>query len=170
MVVPDEGDAAWAIDKQIEELVQLNQWQAYRYDREELIAKLDAVSASEDDEAHIRALLDAFLADSGTAEQHERFWSDDLVYTSSDGSRTNKAEIMVGFAKGEEKESLSTTAYRGEDIRVQLFGATAVVTFRLVGTPQDGSAERQYFNTGTFLKREGEWRAVAWQATVVPGP
>jgi len=170
MVVPDEGDAAWAIDKQIEELVQLNQWQAYRYDREELIAKLDAVSASEDDEAHIRALLDAFLADSGTADQHERFWSDDLVYTSADGSRTNKTEIMVGFAKGEEKESLSTTAYRGEDIRVQLFGATAVVTFRLVGTPQDGSAERQYFNTGTFLKREGEWRAVAWQATVVPGP
>jgi hypothetical protein len=26
----------------------------------------------------------------------------------------------------------------------------------------------QYFNTGTFLKRDGEWRALAWQATVIP--
>lgn len=170
LVVPDEGDAAWAIDKQIEELVQLNQWQAYQYDREELIAKLDAVSASEDDEAQIRALLDAFLVNSDTAEHHQRFWSDDLVYTSSAGNRTNKTEILGGLAKGEEKESLPTTRYRGEDIKVQLFGATAVVTFRLVGAPQDGSAELQYFNTGTFLKRDGEWRAVAWQATVIPGP
>ena len=169
MVVPGEGDAAWAIDKQIEELVQLNQWQAYRYSREELIAKLDAVSASEDDEANIRALLDAFLAGSDTAEQHARFWSEDLVYTSSDGSRTSKADIMAGFSKGEEKESLSTTTYRGEDVEVRLFGSTAVVTFRLVGTSNDGSAVRQYLNTGTFLKRDGEWRAAAWQATVMPG-
>jgi hypothetical protein len=43
-----------------------------------------------------------------------------------------------------------------------------VVTFRLVGTPDDGSAALQYFNTGTFLKRDGEWRALAWQATVIP--
>ncbi len=25
-----------------------------------------------------------------------------------------------------------------------------------------------YFNTGTFLKREGKWQAVAWQATIIP--
>ena len=47
MVVPDEPNAAWAIDKQIEELVQLNKWQAYAYSREELIAKLDAALASQ---------------------------------------------------------------------------------------------------------------------------
>jgi hypothetical protein len=60
--------------------------------------------------------------------------------------------------------------YSGEDVRVQVFGSTAVVTFRLVGTPNDGSPAVQYFNTGTFLKRDGEWRAVAWQATVIPAP
>jgi hypothetical protein len=38
-----------------------------------------------------------------------------------------------------------------------------------VGTPDDGSEAKNYFNTGTFLKRGGNWQAVAWQATVIPG-
>jgi hypothetical protein len=25
-----------------------------------------------------------------------------------------------------------------------------------------------YLNTGTFLKRDGKWQAVGWQATTVP--
>jgi hypothetical protein len=25
-----------------------------------------------------------------------------------------------------------------------------------------------YYNTGTFLRRDGEWRVVAWQATRIP--
>jgi hypothetical protein len=56
----------------------------------------------------------------------------------------------------------------GEDVKVQLFGNTAIVTFKLSGTPVDGSDAKYYFNTGTFIKREGQWRAVAWQATVIP--
>ena len=169
MVVPDEGNAAWAIDKQVEELVQLNTWNAYQYSREELIAKMDAVSAAEDDEAQLRALLDDFLANSGTAAAHERMWGDDLVYTSSDGSRTTKAGILAGFEASADEDTSPTVSYRGEDVNVQLFGATAVVTFTLVGAPQGGQAERHYLNTGTFVKRNGEWVAVAWQATRVPG-
>lgn len=42
MVVPAEPEAAWAIDKVIQELVEFNQWQAYSYSREQLIEKLDA--------------------------------------------------------------------------------------------------------------------------------
>ena len=41
MVVPNEEEAGWTIRKQIEELVQLNEMQAYKYDRDELIAMLD---------------------------------------------------------------------------------------------------------------------------------
>ena len=41
MVVPDEEEAAWSIDKAIEEVVQYNEWQAYSYTREQLIEKLD---------------------------------------------------------------------------------------------------------------------------------
>lgn len=47
MVVPDEDEANWTISKQIEELVQLNEWQAYSYSREELIAMLDKAMAGE---------------------------------------------------------------------------------------------------------------------------
>ncbi len=42
MVVPEEQEAGWTINKIIEETVQLNEWQAYSYSREQLIEKLDA--------------------------------------------------------------------------------------------------------------------------------
>jgi NAD(P)-dependent dehydrogenase (short-subunit alcohol dehydrogenase family) len=167
MVVPDEGNAAWAIDKQIEELVQLNQWQAYSYSRDALIAKLDAVMAADDDVEKITALLHAFLAGSGEASAHERFWANDLVYTSSDGTRTSKSEILQDLAAEPENDNASASRYHGEDIKVQLLGSTAVVTFTLVGTPGDGAAPLYYFNTGTFIQRDGEWRVIAWQATKV---
>lgn len=41
MVVPNEEEAGWTIGKIIEEMVQLNEWQAYSYNREQLIEKLD---------------------------------------------------------------------------------------------------------------------------------
>ncbi len=42
MVVPDEGEARWAIGAAIREVAELNEWQAFSYTREELIAMLDA--------------------------------------------------------------------------------------------------------------------------------
>jgi hypothetical protein len=57
--------------------------------------------------------------------------------------------------------------YTAEDIRIQQYGDTAIVAFRLVGTTGSGEKARveRYLNTGTFLKRNHEWRVVAWQAT-----
>ena len=43
MVVPNEGEARMTIKKAMQELVQLNEWQAYKYDRDALIAMLDEV-------------------------------------------------------------------------------------------------------------------------------
>ena len=171
MVVPDESEAAWAIGAHVEELVQLNQWQAYSYSREELIAMLDAVPPSDTAQAELAAMLQYFLKNSSTEEAHAGFWADDLVYTSSNGTRFGKADIMQGFENddGEATDSdAPQIAYAGEDVNIQVFGTTAVVTFRLVGTPEDGSAPLEYFNSGTFLKRQGQWRAVSWQATKIP--
>jgi NAD(P)-dependent dehydrogenase (short-subunit alcohol dehydrogenase family) len=169
MVVPEEKEAGWTIGKQIAELVQLNDWQAYTYSREQLIEKLDAAMAS-DDTAELTSMLHKFLGSSDQQEAHATFWADDLVYTSSSGERFGKADIMSGFDETDKEESTEpTVAYTGEDVKVQLFGTTAVVTFQLVGTPDDDSEDKNYFNTGTFLKRGGEWQAVAWQATVIPG-
>lgn len=48
MVVPNEQEAGWTIDKAMQELVQLNEHQAYSYSRQELIEKLDAALGADD--------------------------------------------------------------------------------------------------------------------------
>ena len=121
------------------------------------------------DADEIRGMLDEFLVNAGTASAHERFWADDLVYTSSRGTRTTKAEIMASFEGVEEDgEDEPAAAYSAEEVQLKWYGDTAVVAFKLVATPHDDSPVDYYFNTGTFLKRDGEWRVVAWQATKIP--
>lgn len=125
------------------------------------------------DEARLRALLDEFLAAASLDDRamHERFWADDLVYTSSSGRRFGKAEILAGLEAGTDTAE-PPMRYWAEDAEVKLFGDTAVVTFRLVGEqrtrPGADPETAYYFNTGTFVRRDGEWRAVAWQATRIP--
>ncbi len=106
-----------------------------------------------------------------TRAAHERFWADDLVYTSSAGKVTNKAEILASFddvpgteaAKPPEPEPV----YSAEDVLVRPYGEMAALTFRLVARAADGSVQ-YYRNSGTFLRRDGKWQAITWQATKVP--
>ena len=126
------------------------------------------------DAAELTRLLNQFLAGAGRndAAVHDRFWADDLIYTRSAGSRISKAELMHGVRSAPaKKEGDPVTVYTAEDVRIQQYGDAAVVAFKLVGTTtkKDGSREgSEHLNTGTFIKRRGEWRAVAWQATAVP--
>jgi len=116
------------------------------------------------------ALLDEFLAGASRNDMamHDRFWSNDLVYTSSTGARFGKAEIMAPPVDTEEAEE-PAMEYGREDLLVRVYGDTAVVTFRLVGTKQaEPPSVTRFYNTGTFLLRDGEWRAIAWQATRIP--
>jgi len=139
------------------------------------LALLFAQSAAASDVEEITALLQDFLANSYKETAHERFWAEDLVYSSSAGLRFGKAEIMEGFAsnggENEDADEEPGVTYVGEDVDVRIYGDTAVVAFKLVGTPTDtasGAEVLYYFNTGTFLKRDGVWRVVAWQATRIP--
>lgn len=173
MTVPNEVEAGWTIGQMMTETAQLNEGQAYRYTRDELIAKLDlALGDADADKLALRKKLDAFLAGADRREQHESFWADDLVYTSSQGTRTTKADILAGFDGGATGDEGDTPTYSAEDVEVQVYGGTAVVTFKLLATSpaSDDRAEvTAYFNTGTFVKRNGIWQAVAWQATALPG-
>lgn len=129
------------------------------------------VHAAEDDIAVLERMLDEFLAGAsvGSVEVHERFWADDLVYTSSSGSRTDKASIVGGMRQSAaDRPDEPAIVYSAEDVDVRVYDDAAVVAFRLVGTEQATGARTEYFNTGTFLHRGGEWRAVAWQATIIP--
>ncbi|MEO5718962.1 MAG: nuclear transport factor 2 family protein [Chthoniobacterales bacterium] len=132
-----------------------------------------AAPAPATDAAELTKLLQDFLAGAGRndAAMHERFWADDLIYTTSKGERKNKAAIMKEVrSEGPAKAGDETTVFTAEDIQIQQYGETAIVAFRLVGTTDEAGKKtvKNYLNTGTFLKRGGKWQAVAWQATVMP--
>jgi NAD(P)-dependent dehydrogenase (short-subunit alcohol dehydrogenase family) len=170
MVVPNAGEANWAVQKAIDEVAEYSQWQYDRFSREELVEMLDdALSTRSQESTILGAMVDDFLAKTALRETHAAFWADDLIYTSSNGTRFGKQQIMEGF---DEEPDLAADwpSYSAEDMVVRVHDKTGIVTFTLIGTPPAGSEEpvMRYYNTGTFLKRGGEWQAVAWQATIIP--
>ena len=127
------------------------------------------------DAAELTKLLQDFLAGASKNDiaMHDRFWADELVYTSALGRRKGKADIMRELrdeTKTTPKPEEGTAVYSSEDIRIQQYGDTAVVAFRLVATTDKAGTKTvaNYFNTGTFLKRNGKWQVIAWQATALP--
>jgi len=127
------------------------------------------------DAGELTRLLTEFLAGASRndAAVHERFWADDIIYTGSGGRRRGKAEIMHDARSAPApKAGDPRTIYSAEDIRIQQYGNTAVVAFRLVGrTDKNGRTEiANFLNSGTFLKRKGKWQVVNWQATKMPRP
>lgn len=137
--------------------------------------------------ADITAQLQDFLVHVDQRDTHDRFWATDLVYTSSAGEVTNKAEILKGFdpppapaddsqAAASADDAAKTQApaadpvtFSADDVRVRPFGDTAALTFRLVQHGPGGKTA-YYRNSGMFVRRDGRWQAVTWQATKVPEP
>lgn len=140
-----------------------------------LFALLLIASASQaSDVEDLTEAVQDFLAGVTNPATHDRFWADDLIYTSSRGTRTTKADIMAGFSADPVADSASNSndsgpTYSAEDMQIQIYGDTAVVAFRLVAAPTDSSEQQEYLNTGTFVRRDDRWQAVAWQATIIPG-
>ena len=125
------------------------------------------------DAAELTKLLNDFLegASRNDPAAHERFWADDLIYTRSAGRRVNKADIMHDVRSAPApKPDDPKPIYTAEDIRIQQYGNTAIVAFRLVATTEvDGAKQVQnLLNSGTFLKRNGKWQVVNWQSTRMP--
>jgi hypothetical protein len=125
------------------------------------------------DAAKLTALLHEFLAGASRNDVsvHERMWADDLIYTRSAGVRIGKADILkdVRSAPPARPED-PKTIYTAEDIRIQQYDHAALVAFRLVATTTaaDSTSVAQFLNTGFFIRREGNWQAVGWQATRIP--
>jgi ketosteroid isomerase-like protein len=137
-----------------------------------LLGLLTAPAWAVSEDEILIAMLDDFLAGASGNDiaAHQRFWSDDLVYTSSTGERFGKADIIKSMQDASAaKSDEPAMVYGREALLVRVYGDTAVVTFRLTGTRQSETpAVTRFYNTGTFLKRDGEWRVIAWQATRIP--
>jgi len=120
------------------------------------------------DAAELTKLLNEFLAATTDPAMHEKFWADDLIYTRSAGRRVSKAEVLKDVRSAPApKPGDPKTIFSAEDVRIQQYGNTAVVAFQLVGTTNaDGGTQvARFLNSGTFVKRNGKWQAVNWQAT-----
>lgn len=137
------------------------------------LSALVVYGQTETDTVELTSLLHKFLegASRNDVEIHDKFWADELIYTGSNGRRVGKSDIMNDLrSMPADRTGEPVTTYTAEDIHILHYGDTAVVAFRLVAvTELDNEIETvSYFNTGTFVKRNGIWQAVAWQATKIP--
>ena len=137
-----------------------------------LPAQPPKANAAESTKAAITKALNDFLTFNSDPAQHERWWADDLVYTTSAGLVKNKPMIMQAFADGAKPGAAKPeprAAYSAEDVLVRLYGDTAALTFRLVAHNADGTVAT-FRNSGTLLHRNGTWQVITWQATKEPAP
>lgn len=140
-----------------------------------LVVVLSGIASAQTppDSAELTKMVSEFLVGAGKndAAVHDRFWAEDLIYTRGSGQRVGKADIMKSVRSAPPAKAADPkTAYTAEDLRIQQYGNTAVVAFKLVGKTDDQGkvTTARFYNTGVFVKRKGEWRVVAWQATKMP--
>ncbi len=124
----------------------------------------EPVSNSSADQALMQIeqeLLDALLK--GDTSAGERYLADTFTFTAPDGAVQDKARFIADVKSGDLKIESSTN----EDMKVQVHGDTAVVTYRSTdkGNYKGNDLSGQYRWTDVFVKRNGRWQIVAGQGT-----
>jgi uncharacterized protein DUF4440 len=134
-----------------------------------LLFSITSLAQESVEEATTKAVK-AFLygASINSPKAHDRFWAEELTYTSSSGNRFGKEHLMSGMkdAKAKDPEEVKVW-YGAEDIEVKQFGDTVVFNFTLTAE-EEGKVTKYYYNTGVLIERDGRWKAVNWSATEVP--
>ncbi len=94
----------------------------------------------------------------------ERIEAPGFVYTDYEGKVMGRADDIADVKAGAYKAEFDL-----QDMKVHLFGDTAVVTGRNVikGTYKGQDMSGTYVFTDTFIKRGGRWQAVASQGTKI---
>ena len=95
----------------------------------------------------------------------ERLTADDFIYIHSNGSATNRAqEIAETMSSG-----TTWTNSKIDDLRVRIYGDVAIVTGlnTLTGSAKGYVSGARRF-TDVWVRRNGQWRTVGGQSTVVP--
>jgi hypothetical protein len=121
-----------------------------------------------DDEHQLRDIQQQ-LARAWVERDHafiERILAPEWSVTQANSTILSRANLLRGAF---ETEALRVTSMVVDDVTVRIFGTTAVVRGRTVATGTDKSLAinvRLRF-TDVFLKRNGEWQAVASHASVL---
>jgi ketosteroid isomerase-like protein len=95
----------------------------------------------------------------------KRAYADEYTFISSRGKMSNKTEDIAETLSSAE----TITSSDNIDMKVRVHGDTAVVIgrFHLVGKDKNGSFDRNYIFTDTFVKRDGRWQVISSQSTLV---
>jgi len=93
----------------------------------------------------------------------EALLDDALVYTHSSGRVETKAEFIAALRSGQ----LKYVAADLDDLRVRIYGSTALVTGHARMTVESGGRQRvlEIRFLDVYLRRDARWRQVAWQST-----
>ncbi|MDP4528289.1 nuclear transport factor 2 family protein [Alkalimonas delamerensis] len=127
---------------------------------------LAPAASANNDKADITALLHQFLAGASRNDEasHQGFWADDLVYTSSAGTRFGKATLMQGVrSSGPVADADIHMHYSAENIQVRLYGDVAVLNFILLGNSD--AEQLRFYNSGVLQRLGDSWQVISWQAT-----
>jgi ketosteroid isomerase-like protein len=92
-----------------------------------------------------------------------RIIADDYFGTTASGGLQSKEDYLADFISGDRRTSSLTT----EDLRVRVYGETAVLTHggSAISQYRGTSASGHYRWTHVFVKRDGRWQAVANHVT-----
>ena len=106
-------------------------------------------------EAHLR----------GDGSALDKLWADDLFVTVPDMPVMNKEESLAIWKSGKMKFDI----YRTSDIRIRVYGDSAVVTGQLVRIRDANSKEFEddWRFTKVYVRRQGKWLVVAWHGSHV---
>ncbi len=119
----------------------------------------------------IQPTIDTFMAGASRndATIHEQFWHDDLTYTSSNGTRFGKQQLMQGVISAGPTVVAADywRWYTAEELSYKPFGDLVIINFMLVAHSESnaGYGREEYFNSGVMLWQDGRWQALNWQAT-----
>jgi len=101
----------------------------------------------------------------GDTSAMDQLWADDLFVTAPDMPPMNKEESLALWKAGKMKFDV----YRTSDLRIKIYGNTAVVTGQLVRI-RDATSEKfedDWRFTKVYVRRNGRWQVVTWHGSHV---
>jgi ketosteroid isomerase-like protein len=101
---------------------------------------------------------------SGDLHVFERLLADDFTHTNQTGKFRTRTEWLANHKPGQSPYD----AYAVDDLKIRIYGDTAIVTARTTPKGRDSKGRPitgQYRYLRVWAKRDGQWRAVAFQGT-----